>query len=93
MANLKPKTFTKEINGNTYTAQFNGMYACLEALDEIGATSQKGPSLAKTAKYVLENVIVDPKLSVNDFSSMDDLNDVVTFGLEIMKGNFPKSEE
>ena len=36
MSNFKPKTFTKEINGNTYTAQFNGMYACLEALDEIG---------------------------------------------------------
>ena len=93
MANFKPKTFTKEINGNTYTAQFNGMYACLEALDEMGATSQKGLSLAKMAKYVLENVIVDPKLSVNDFSNMDELNAVVAFGSEIMKGNFPKQEE
>ena len=93
MSNFKPKTVTKEINGNTYTAQFNGMYACLEALDEMGATSQKGLSLAKMAKYVLENVIVDPKLSVNDFSNMDDLNAVVAFGSEIMKGNFPKSEE
>ena len=69
------------------------MYACLEALDEMGATSQKGLSLAKMAKYVLENVIVDPKLSVNDFSNMDELNAVIAFGSEIMKGNFPEQKE
>ena len=93
MSNFKPKTFTKEINGNTYTAQFNGIMACLEALDEMGATSQKGLSLAKMAKYVLENVIVDPKLTVNDFANLDDMNAVVNFGSEVMKGNFPESEE
>ena len=93
MENFKPKTFTKEINGNKYTAQFNGIMACLEALDEMGATSQKGLSLAKMAKYVLETVIVDPKLTVNDFANLDDMNAVVNFGSEVMKGNFPESEE
>lgn len=93
MANFKPKTFTKEINGNTYTAQFNGIQACLEALDEMGATSQKGISLAKMAKYVLGNVIVDPKLTVNDFANLDEMNAVVNFGAEVMKGNFPEESE
>ena len=43
----------------------------------------------KLAKYLFDNVIVEPKgLAVDDFDSMDEFNEVVAFAREVMQGNF-----
>lgn len=84
----KHYTVEKEINGVKYVAQFNGMAAALEALDDWRKDNEN-ISLSKMSKYVLEHVIVEPKgLTLDDFDCMEDLNAVVGFGREVCQGNF-----
>ena len=78
----------KEINGTTYTAQFNGISAALEAIDNTYIEGTNNTSMKKLSKYLLENVIVDPKVSVDDFESMDEFNEVIAFAREVMQGDF-----
>ena len=78
----------KEINGTEYTAQFNGISAALEALDDSYVDGTSNTSGLKLANYVLENVIIDPKVKVDDFDSMEELNAVVKFGSQVMQGKF-----
>lgn len=85
-------TTTKEINGTTYTAQFNGISAALDAVDNSYVDGTGNTSLKKLAEYILENVIVEPKLTVDDFEDIDELNKVVKFGSDVMQGKFRKSE-
>lgn len=87
---------TKEIKGIKYTAQFNGMSAALKAVDSSnmnvdGATTT---SIEKMAKYIFENVIIEPKgLTADDFEDMEEFNEVVTFGREVMQGNFRNKKD
>lgn len=79
----------KTIRGKEYTAQFNGISAALDAVDNSYIDGSNNTSVAKLAKYIFENVIVEPKgLTPDDFDSMDEFNEVVTFGREVMQGNF-----
>ncbi len=95
MANKKHFTVTKEINGKTYTAQFNGISAALEATDSFYIDDSSNISSLKMSKYVLEHVIVDPKgLTPDDFDTLDELGEVVAWGREVMQGNFrPEAAE
>lgn len=97
-------TSKKTIGGIEYTAQFNGISAALEAIDSSYIEGTNNTSVLKLAKYLFENVIVEPKgLTPDDFENMDDFNEVVTFAREVMQGNFrdkkdestakPKSKE
>lgn len=86
-------TVSKEIRGKEYKAQFNGISAALSAVDESYIEGTSNTSVAKLAKYLFENVIVEPKgLSVDDFDNMDEFNEVVTFAREVMQGNFRETE-
>ncbi len=79
----------KTINGTEYTAQFNGISAALSAVDNSYIDGSNNTSVAKLSKYLFENVIVEPKgLTADDFDSMDEFNEVVTFAREVMQGNF-----
>ena len=89
---FQPKTYTKKINGNEYKAQFNGLQACLEAFDSCSVDNTGRISISKISKYVLEHVIVEPKLCVNDFANLEELNEVVAFGTEVMKGSFRQED-
>ena len=42
--------------------------------------------------YIFKNVIIDPKVNVDDFENADELNEVVAFGREVMQGTFRKEE-
>lgn len=78
----------KEIKGVKYVAQFNGLAAAVEALDEWRKDNEN-ISISKMSDYVLKHVIVEPKgLTMDDFDCMDDLNEVVAFGREVLQGNF-----
>jgi hypothetical protein len=84
---------TKTINGKEYTAQFNGLSAALDAVDSSYIEGTSNTSVAKLSKYLFENVIVEPKgLTVDDFETMDEFNEVVTFAREVMQGNFREEE-
>lgn len=85
---FKPYQVGKEINGVKYTAQFNGLSAALKAIDDSYIEGTNNTSVSKLSKYLFENVIVEPHgLSADDFESMDEFNEVVTFAREVMQGN------
>ena len=94
MANQKFYTRKKDINGKTYTAQFNGLSAALEALDNSYIDGSTNTSMTKLSKYILENVIVEPKgLTPDDFDDMDEFTEVISFGREVMQGKFRDAKE
>lgn len=84
----KPYTVEKEIHGTKYTAQFNGLSAALKAVDNCYTEDGKNISAGKMADYLFEHVIVDPKVTVDDFDSLEELNAVTDFAREVMQGNF-----
>ncbi len=87
-------TETKEIKGVKYTAQFNGLSAALNCFDNSYVEGSGNTSILKLAEYIFENVIVEPKgLSVDDFDNMNDLNEVVRFGSDVMQGKFRTSAD
>lgn len=90
----KPFTVKKKIGEVEYTAQFNGISAALNAVDNSYIDGTSNTSVAKMARYLLENVIVEPKgLSADDFDNMNDFNEVVEFARNVMQGNFRDKQE
>lgn len=82
-------TVEKEIGGKKYVAQFNGISAALNALDSSYVEGTTNTSMAKLSSYILSNVIVEPKgLTPDDFDTMDEFTEVITFGREVMQGDF-----
>ena len=89
MATNKFYTVNKKINGKDYTAQFQGMSFALKAIDACYIDGTTTTSLEKLADYLFKNIIVEPNdLSIDDFDSMDELNEVITFAREVMQGDF-----
>lgn len=83
----------KTINGVEYTAQFNGMSAALDAIDENYIDNSSNISIKKLAKYIFDNVIVEPKgLTPDSFSSIDEMNEVVQWASGVMQGKFRDKE-
>ena len=93
-ANKKFYTATKEINGKKYTAQFNGLSCALRAVDSTYIEGTNNTSVEKLADYIFHNVIVEPKgLTIDDFESMEEFNEVVSFGRDVMQGKFRPEED
>lgn len=88
MAN-KFYTVEKVINGTRYTAQFAGISTALRAVDSSYIEGTNNTSTEKLAKFLFENIIVEPKgLSIDDFEDMETFNEVVSFAREVMSGDF-----
>lgn len=82
-------TVEKEINGKKYTAQFNGISAALKAIDESYIDGTNNTSIEKLATYLFSHVIVEPSgLTIDDFDSIAEFNEVVAFAREVMQGDF-----
>ena len=78
---------TKTIGDVEYCAKFNGLSAALEAIDSSYIDGTDNTSLEKLTKYLFEKVITKPeKLTADDFDSMEDFNEVVSFAREVMQG-------
>ena len=92
MAN-KFYTVNKTINGKEYTAQFNGLSAGLQAIDNSYIEGTQNTSMEKLIGYILKNVIVNPKMEIDDFETMDELNEVVRFGRAVMEGKFRETSK
>lgn len=83
----------KEINGVNYTFQFNGIAAALKAVDESYIEGSSNLSLEKLNEYLLENVVVDPKLSIDDFDDVATLNKVTAYARKVMQGEIKPTAE
>lgn len=82
-------TVEKEIEGKKYVAQFNGLSCALKAVDQSYIEGTNNTSVEAMANYIFKNVIVEPNgLTIDDFDSMEEFNEVVNFGREVMQGNF-----
>lgn len=89
MAENKFYTRTKEIRGKEYTAQYAGLTVAMKLVDETYIDGSSNTSIEKLAKYVFDHGIVEPKgLTIDDFDDMEELNEVVTFGREVIQGKF-----
>jgi hypothetical protein len=87
-------TAKKTIKGTEYVAQFNGISASLEAIDKSYIDGTNNMSMVKLSKYLLENVIVEPRgLTADSFESMEEFNEVITFAREVMQGDFRNQED
>lgn len=86
---MKFYSVRKTINGKDYVAQFNGISTALRCTDETYIDSTSTTSTEKLAKFVFENVIVEPVgLKADDFDTVDEFKDVLKFGQEVMNGKF-----
>lgn len=82
-------TVEKEINKKKYVAQFAGISVGLKALDQSYIEGSSNTSMEKLTEYLFKHVIVEPKnLSIDDFDSMDEFNQVVAFARQVMQGDF-----
>ena len=88
-------TVEKKINGKNYKAQFNGMSVALRAIDESYISdNSSNTSSEKLAKFLFENVIVEPtNLTVDDFDNTDELSAVTEFAQEVMNGKLKPEEK
>lgn len=83
----------KEINGVNYTFQFNGISAALKAIDDSYIDGSSNLSLEKLNEYLLENVVVEPKCSIDDFEDVATLNKVTTYARKVMQGEIKPTVE
>ena len=94
MAKANHYTVKKTIRGKEYTFQFNGISAALQAVDDSYIEDSGNISTIKLANYIFENVVVDPKgLTPDDFDSMDEFNEVIRAGRDVMQGKFRPAEK
>lgn len=79
----------KEIKGKKYIAQFAGLSVALKAVDSSYIEGTSNTSIEKMAEYMFKHVIVEPKnLSIDDFDTVDELNEVIAFARNVMQGGF-----
>ena len=71
-------------SGEKYKFQKVKPIAWLELMDE--AEVNGAPKRAKLYRAVLENVVVQPQLTVNDFEDMAELDEVVTAAIRFQQG-------
>lgn len=95
MANKNSYTVEKEIRGTKYIAQFSGISAVLEAMDNFYIDGSNNTSFVKLSKYLFNHVIVEPKgLTADDFADMEAFNEVIAFARKVMQGTLkPDGEE
>ncbi len=81
------ETTEKEINGKKYVAQFKGIPFAVKALDNSYVENTSNMSVKKISGLLLKEVIVEPEnLGIDDFETMDELNEVISFAKEAMQG-------
>ena len=83
----------KVINGTEYVAQFNGFGNRYRAIDSTYIDGTQVTSMEKMAIYLLENVLVTPKKSIDDFEDGQELDELISFLSSVNNGNLPKEVE
>jgi hypothetical protein len=83
---FKPIVVTKEIDGITYKAQYNGVSESYRMQDECDGKNMK------IAAYLLENVIVEPRISPDEIdeyfgTNFEHMNAVMEFAQKVMQAD------
>lgn len=82
-------TVKKVIRGKEYVAQFSGVSTAVKAIDSSYIEGTNNTSTEKLGKFILDNIIVEPKgLKIDDFDSLEEFNEVTRWGRDVMYGNF-----
>lgn len=82
----KHYTVEKKIRGKSYVFQHNGISEWLKALDESYVDGTGNISAYKLNTYLLENVVVSPKMEIDDFANADELSEVMAFARKVASG-------
>ena len=78
----------KTIGVKEYIAQFSGISMSMKAVDSCYIENSRNISSEKMTQYILDNVIVEPKgLKIDDFDSLEELQEVTEFGQKVMGGS------
>lgn len=80
----KQKTFTSDITGKEYVFQKVTPVAWLDAMDDV--EEHKGRKRRKLYAYVLENIVVQPKMKLDDFEESNELEEVVKAAIDFQSG-------
>lgn len=81
------ETIEKEINGKKYVAEFKGIPFAVKTVDRSYVDNTSNTSVKKISEILLQEVIIEPKkLSIDDFETMEELNEVVSFAKDAMQG-------
>lgn len=82
----------KTINGVEYTAQYNGVIAAQRAADSSYIDGTDTLSNEKLMLYLLENVLVDPKITADNiddyFDNVQEAGEVTKFLSDVANGTF-----
>ena len=77
----------KKIGGKKYVAKFDGLLTAMRAVDTTYIEGSDNTSIEKFSKFLFEKIIVSPeKLTMDDFETMEEFNEVVSFAREVMYG-------
>ncbi len=79
----------KEINGKKYVAQFSGVSTAVKAVDSSYIEGSSNTSTEKLGSFILKHIVVDPAgLTIDDFETLDEFNEVVSWARDVMYGKF-----
>ncbi len=78
-------TREKEFDGIKYIAQFNGISAYYKMIDSC-KDNNGNLNMSELSEYIFDNVIVEPKMTVDDFDDTDTCGRVVKWALNVAQG-------
>jgi hypothetical protein len=78
------KEFKSEISGKTFIFQKVTPVAWLDIMDEVEATKEK--KSRKLYGEVMENIVVSPKMGLEDFEDFAEMDEVVTAAIRFQRG-------
>lgn len=82
----------KTINGVEYKAVWRGMAYTIECMEKCKIKGTDILSPDKLSEIVFDNIIVSPKVSVDDFGDMETFSEVFEFGKSVLLGTFEKEK-
>ena len=82
--NKNIKIHTSSVSGKKYTFQKVKPMAWLAIMDDVEANEEQ--RRRKLYPAVLENIVVQPKMEVDDFEDFAELEEVVTSAIRFQRG-------
>lgn len=87
------ETIKKVINGVEYTAVWKGYNYTTKRMKECLLQDKKHYSNEKLSAVVFGEIIINPKVTVDDFDDIQTYNEVFEFGRSVLFGDFEKKSE
>jgi hypothetical protein len=82
------ETIKKVINGVEYTAVYRGYSYTTQRIKECLLQDKKHYSNEKLSTVVFGEIIINPKVTVDDFDDLQAYNEVFEFGRSVLFGEF-----